>query len=318
MTGILSVLLLILKILGIILLSVLGLILLIILVILFVPVRYSIRARKDETGDPPYFAKAKVTWLLHIVNVLVNFPSEELVRIRICFFKVFPSSKKEKPVNKKENAKEKTSSVKEDNQTEEYEDLQFENEEPEDLKSIEKPEDNYDNKVKEPEKHKPDKKKKPKKEKKRLKEKINDKIREIKDKINGLKKKASDIKYNIDKYIEIYNSDEFQASFALCKKKLLGILKSILPKKIKGKAIFGKENAPDTVGMVYSLYSVLYSRIGKSFILYPEFERDILTGDVIIKGRIFIFILIFAVIRIYFDKNVKKLLKMLKKEKKNG
>ncbi len=318
MTGILSVLLLILKILGIILLSVLGIILLIILVILFVPVRYSIRARKDEEGNPPYFVKAKVTWLLHIINALVSYPSDETVRVRVFLFKVFPSSRKEKSAKKKEKAKEKKSTFIEDDKVEENENITYKDSVPDDLNFVEKPDDNYDNKVIEPEDHRPVKKKKIKKQRKSLKKIINDKIREIKDKINGIKKKASDIKYNTDKYIQIYNSDEFQAAFDLCKKKLLGILKSILPKKIKGKATFGKENAPDTVGMVYSLYSVLYSRIGKSFILNPEFERDILTGDVIIKGRIFVFVLIFAAIRIYFDKNIKKLLKMLKKEKKNG
>ena len=276
MTGIFAVLLLILKILGIILLSLLGLVLLIILIILFVPVRYSIRAKKYDDGDPPYFAKAKITWLLHIVNVLVNYPSDELIRVRIFLFKVFPRVKKKKPSTR-----------------------------------IEKKEDNNDNKDNEPLSDIPPIEKEIRKEHKSL-------IERIKDKISGIRKKATDFKNTKEKFTDIYYSDEFQASFALCKRKLLGILKSILPQKIKGKVTYGKEDSPDTVGMVYSLYSVLYSKIGKSFILTPDFERDILTGDVIIKGRIFIFVLIFSALRIYFDKNVKKLLKMLKKEKKNG
>lgn len=317
MTGILTVLLLILKILGIILLSILGLILLIILIILFVPVRYSIRAKKYETGEPPYFAGAKITWLLHIVNVLVNYPSEELIRVRIFIFKVFPSFKKEKPVKKTKNKKEEIKKPEEES-ADHYEDIPYEEKESSKPSGIEKTEDNNDNGDKESTPSKPVKKKKKRKERKSFKEKINDKILKIKEKIYGLRKKVDDIRYNTEKYIDIYNSDEFQSSFALCKRKLLKILKSILPKKIKGKATFGKEDAPDTVGMVYSLYSVLYSKLGKSFILTPEFERDVLTGDVIIKGRIFIFVLIFNALRIYFDKNVKKLLKMLKKEKKNG
>ena len=290
----LAVLLLILKILGIVLLSLLGIVLFIILIILFVPVRYNIRASKDDKEDSSFYVRAKVTWLLHIVNVLVNYPSDELLRVRILLFKIFPGNKKEKPIRSSSDPVSYIS----DEETSGIEKIDENNDNKDSLLSEETTSDNRSKY----------------RERKTVKQRLHEFITGLKSKIDDLKKRIFDIRDNTERYIGIYNSDEFQSSFSLCKSKLIKILKSILPRRIKGNVQFGKADSPDTVGMVFSIYSLFYPKIGKQFILNPNFEKDILTGDVLIKGRIFVFVIIFAGIRIYFDKNVKKLLKMLKKE----
>ncbi len=311
----LAVLLLILKILGIVLLSLLGIVLFIILIILFVPVRYNIRASKDDKEDSSFYARAKVTWLLHIVNVLVNYPSDELLRVRILLFKIFPGNKKEKPIRSKSaNKKDKiqTADPVEDIVSSSSDTVSYISDE--ETSGIEKIDENNDNKDSLLSEETTSDNRSKYRERKTVKQRFHEFITGLKSKTDDLKKRIFDIRDNTERYISIYNSDEFQSSFSLCKSKLIKILKSILPRRIKGNVQFGKADSPDTVGMVFSIYSLFYPKIGKQFILNPNFEKDILTGDVLIKGRIFVFVIIFAGIRIYFDKNVKKLLKMLKKE----
>ena len=315
----LAIFLLILKIIGIVLLAVVGIVLLLILLILFVPVRYRVRAWADDTYDPKFKADAKVTWLLHLVNVLVCYPADELIRARICLFKVYPSGKDKKKDKKQKadngseikadkkdnvsvNAEDQELSKNSDvhttdacNDVKDAEKTTAENVYQKDPLPIEKEDKNRDN------------------VKKSFKLIIKEKLEAFKKKISDIRAKISDVKTNTDKYIGIYHSETFQNAFVLSKRKLFGIIKSILPKRIKGYFRFGKEDSPDTVGMAYSAYSVLYPKIGKKFSFIPEFEKDVLNGNVYIKGRIYIFVLLFAAVRIYFDKNVKRMLKMLKK-----
>ena len=70
--------LLILKIIGIILICILGMVLFAVLCALFVPLRYQIEVMREEgEGKPPVVVRVKVTWLLHLINVLLRYPADE-------------------------------------------------------------------------------------------------------------------------------------------------------------------------------------------------------------------------------------------------
>ncbi len=74
----------ILKVIGIVLLAVLGIILALVLMILFVPVRYRVTANLQEEKR----AKARISWLLHLVNVVLDYRENQVVAyLRILFFK---------------------------------------------------------------------------------------------------------------------------------------------------------------------------------------------------------------------------------------
>lgn len=108
----LHIILLVLKIIGIVLLCILGFVLLAACCALFVPVRYRIEVTREEAeGNPPVVIRAKVTWLLHLVNILVCYPAEVYVRVRIFLFTLFripEAEKKEKKAGrKKQNGKKK-------------------------------------------------------------------------------------------------------------------------------------------------------------------------------------------------------------------
>ena len=71
----LHIILLILKIIGIVLLCILGIIILALFCVLFVPVRYRIEVmRKEGEDEPPVDVRVKVTWLLHLLNILIRYP----------------------------------------------------------------------------------------------------------------------------------------------------------------------------------------------------------------------------------------------------
>ena len=114
-----SIILSILKIIGIILLCILGLILTAIIVVLFVPVRYKIIADSDiNEVNKDYHVTAKFSWLLCLVRGRYNYPSEDGLTIKVGPFTVYGAEKKEKPPKKKKKKdKETEMSVKEDAST---------------------------------------------------------------------------------------------------------------------------------------------------------------------------------------------------------
>lgn len=78
-----TVLLTILKIIGIILLCVLGLILAVLTLALFVPVRYRITACKKAEDEVPVRVSFQVTWLLHSLNAAFRYPEQAYLRVRL-------------------------------------------------------------------------------------------------------------------------------------------------------------------------------------------------------------------------------------------
>ena len=102
----LHIILLILKIIGIILLCILGILLFSILCALFVPLRYRVRVTGEAGGEKPsVVVYVKLTWLLHLVNVLVRYPAEVILRVRIMIFTLFRMPRKEKRSAPKEKQK---------------------------------------------------------------------------------------------------------------------------------------------------------------------------------------------------------------------
>ena len=102
----LHIILIILKIIGIVLLSIVGIILLAIACVLFVPVRYRIRLTREEgEGKPPVAVYVKITWLLHLINVLIRYPADVMIRARIMIFTLFRIPEDEKKVKTKKPKK---------------------------------------------------------------------------------------------------------------------------------------------------------------------------------------------------------------------
>lgn len=114
----LSVIITILKILGISVLVILGLIIVLLLLILFVPIRYK---ANGEYKDKKIDLSGRITWLLHIVSVKLFYNNEKPFHIKVCLFGIplFDNLKKEALKEKrKKNKKKNTKKDLEDTKTE--------------------------------------------------------------------------------------------------------------------------------------------------------------------------------------------------------
>lgn len=344
------VILTILKIIGIILLVVLGLILFLLLLVLFVPIRYRIDASKDAEGEQQIHALIKVTWLLHLLNIRFLYPEEVYLRVRIACFTLFrsdqptkeaASSKKNAAAEKKKESEAKT--VKTSKASREAEDTLLATEDVEG--SGEQPqtmdEDGWspiDNtQIKPDEKTKAKLKDAPKNQTenathtetdseestskwKLLREKILWCIRKIwkllkniRYTIQSIYDNIRNIIHHIRYYYRVLQSELFGRTWEKYSKEVLCLLKRIAPRKIKGYLHIGMED-PATTGLILGYYGMLYPLIGEHIDVVPDFEHVILEGTLKIRGNITLFQAVRIACTIYFDKDLQKLIRLLKRE----
>lgn len=314
----LHILFLILKIIGIILGTLLAVLLIGFCIALFVPVRYQIEASRTEAeGAPPIEASAKITWLLHLVNIRIQYPADVYLRARIFLFTVFrlPQKPKNTDGTKKRRKKKRTESGRNVQEAKERQEAESrpDAETVSNAEAAAQEEAAAMDPVSEPE-NKQEKQKKSFLEK--LKEKIMQ-IRKIFQKIwytlTGICDKIKAIWENIEYYIGVLQSDTFKRAFSLCKEEVLSVFSYIMPRKFQAELTIGTDD-PAVTGKILSYYGMLYPFIGGHIAVIPDFERKRIEGTVFIKGKIRLFTFIKAAIRIYFNKDIRKLLKLFKKE----
>ena len=329
----LHIILLILKIIGIVLLCIIGILLLAAACVLFVPVRYRLRLTREEGEDqPPVVVYVKVTWLLHLVNILVRYPAELIVRVRIFVFTLFRIPGKEKNAgeipakgnkkaerksakgNKKRRTAEDAATISEERKAPDssaviQEDMLHEGSGEDSVQSAEDREEN--------------------KEKESLAVKIRQiftKIRQIVEKIKEFFKniqytiqklcdKIKGVSDNIQYYREVLDSAPFRQSFGLCKKELGWVLKKLKPDKFEADFIVGMED-PATTGEILAICGMLYPLIGQHVRVVGDFncEKTHIEGQLYIRGRIRVITFIRTAVRVYFNKDIRKLIKLFKKE----
>lgn len=95
------------------------------------------------------------------------------------------------------------------------------------------------------------------------------------------------------------------------KKRILLMLKQILPRKFRAKVIVGTGD-PATTGYIVGAASMLYTVTGKKLQVVPDFSEQIIQGDVYAKGRIYLIILVWHSLRIILNKRARQLYKTIK------
>lgn len=337
----LHIILMILKIIGILILAVLALLLIIIGVVLFVPIRYRVNGKKDEES---FFVKAEVYWLLHLFRLKALYPEPGRIVVKVLWFTVYDSgaeeeSEKPKKEKKKKNRKAKEGKLKNkqekkseksrnktQNEAEKTEGKTVRNTIEENTKEntlhqkkaenieettecLEQPEQVTEETI-EDEKGKIGK--------------LIDKIKEILQKILDICKnirytitrfcdKIKEIWANIQYYLELFGEEETKRAFSMCKEQLYKIWKNIRPQKCMVDLKIGT-GEPDTTGYILAVHGMLYPLIGNNVRIEPDFENQVMEGTVFIKGRITIFVLVCAAIKLYFDEDIRYFLKRFKRE----
>ena len=71
---------------------------------------------------------------------------------------------------------------------------------------------------------------------------------------------------------------------------------------------------PAATAKILSYYGILYPFVGNHVNIVPDFDGKRLEGSVLVKGKIKMFTFLKAAIRIYFNKDIKRLIKLFMKE----
>lgn len=323
----------IIKIIGIVLLSVLGILALALICVMFVPVRYRVKVSRSEIeGSPPARVCVKVVWLLHFINVLVRYPAKVTVRARILFFTLFriPAKEKKNKKIKKNKKNEKNKSVKKSVPA--PEEKAGQDTEAETIKGAAEAQVTAEKTQAAEEQNAAEEAEATAEEaapKKSLADKIRDCAGRIRDILLKIKKFFENIQYtirnfcdkikaafnNIQYYREVLESDAFRSSLQLCKGELGRVLRKLKPDKFEADLIVGMED-PATTGEILAIFGILYPLIGQHVRIVGDFECDAthIEGELYIRGRIRVFTFIRMALRLYFNQDIRKMLRLFKKE----
>lgn len=316
----------ILKILGILLLALLGIALLLILLVLFIPVRYTLSGQKTSKQEAALSLRLKATWLLHILNMRFDYPHAAYLRVRIFCFTVFRSDRKASSTKKSKSEKESAVKTKPEEKNVRTEPASTEQitEKPD---GADPPKENIQESCRtskerasaspehltEPKNAQAEKEKEEEPTKRSFFKKLIFLLKNIKYTITKICDKIKYIVKNIKYYLEILRSDSFKSAFAVCKTQIFSLLKSVRPRKIKGSLLIGTGD-PASTGQVLAAYGMLYPLIGNNIAVTPDFENQIIEGDLFVKGKITVFRLLKTAWIIFFNKDIRRVIKLLKRE----
>lgn len=306
-----QVLLLILKIIGIALAVVLGLVLFIVLVVLFVPIRY--RARiiyKPEHLE----VTGRVSFLFSMLSVTVRYLEKLTYQGRLFGFAFLDSEREKKPKKQKkvkpskqeevEIEQEEPQLLEEQKESKQEQPLVAEIEEPtldevlDEMigeQAIETGESIAEEKVS-------------------FFEKIRLKVEKIRETINTIIEKIKKIWHKKEAVQQILDKPETKRAISFTFSKVIKILRHILPRKLNGYLIFGSGD-PATTGKVLAVLSIIYAKTGPLIDITPNFEEKQLECDLEIRGKIQMIVLVVLAIQIVLNKEVRQLIRDVKKIK---
>lgn len=321
----LSLILTILKIIGIVLAAVIGLAILIVCIILFVPVRY--RATGYYKGD--YGIKGRITWLLHFISVGIIYDNDNPLKIvvKILGIPVFNNLRSHTKTRKKKrnNDNADTDPIEAKNDTEEpepYSHPEIKISSIEDDSVLDKSGTNgetldivtgsgieHDDFYKE------------KKIKKGILDRIVSFIRKIIQFVNDIKYTflhicdiIKNIKSNITYYCNVLQKEETKLAWQACKKQLLSIWHNLKPKKFNINLHIGMED-PANMGQILGVWGMFYPLHEGRIAIEPEFDHYVFEGDFDIQGRITVYVYLWAAYTVLYNKNIKYFRKCLSREK---
>ena len=332
-------------------LKILGIILLVLLVIvfsvLFVPVRYRLEGEKSSPGWSEANGKVKVSWVLHLIHLRIQYQEKELdwecylfgVPLKKAGAAVREWKKKRRKKKVQEQKERRKKAVQQKNEPEkrtaakkkgQEKPLQIEEKTrtaAKEQKSTEKQTNPEKSKTTAPEAKKTEIETAERKQQE--KEKVSDKLSRFWNrckKIVGsilefpgkLKKKLTNIRLTfrgfydkIKQWRTLWNEESTLAALHFLTEKGRKLIRDVLPRKIRGSITFGCED-PALTGQILGAVAIAYPLYGKGVAVYPRFEEKILEGQLQMKGRIVVACLLWQAWKIYRNPDVRKTLKKIR------
>ena len=72
--------------------------------------------------------------------------------------------------------------------------------------------------------------------------------------------------------------------------------------------------SPDQTGYVCGAIGLISTFFKNQIHVLPDFENFIIKGNVLMKGRIYLFVVLIIAIKAFFDKNIREVIEMFRKE----
>ena len=123
-----------------------------------------------------------------------------------------------------------------------------------------------------------------------------------------IKNKLADGRKSFERMREILTNEENREVFRLLVSRGKKLFRHVRPKKIKGKLQFGFSD-PYRTGQVLTAVSPFYGLYAKELELIPDFEHEVLKGEISVKGRIRMGVVLWTGIRLFLNKNFRGLLR---------
>lgn len=318
----LSILLTVLKVIGISVLIILGLILFLVLLVLFVPVRYSGKGSYDGSASA---VGLRASWLLHMISVRGEYQSEQALHIclRIFGIRIYDNLRTDRKKNRHKKVKSTKTKTKDTGEiqaasSEEsvWEAPCLEPERKDDpcaenaaagartAGSAGSSDESVDNSEKKP----------------GIVQKIKNFLINF---VNFFKNitftihKVCDtivrIKNNINYYLQLLQSDSTKQALIVCRGQFGRILKKVAPRKFKVNLHLGFED-PAVMGQVLAMWGMLYPLHQGRIDIQPEFDRAVMEGEFSFQGRIPVFVFVHAGCILFFNKDIKRLIKSLRQK----
>ena len=340
----LSIIFLILKILGILLLILLLLILFFAAVVLFVPVRYRLTASRYEKLK----GELLVSWLLRGISLRVFYDGRALARGKVLWFRLFEKQlwpfeeeEAERPETEQPEAGEMDAGQTESERTKEPDGLgKKKAKQPPLPQEEEGKEEEFEERLRATELSPSEGREKEEPDPAlsgpfnpgirlllgRLKETVKRFTRKLIGKISGffrdfhqslkripkiwteIKNKLANGRQSFERMREIFTNEENREVFRLLVSRGRKLFRHVRPKKIKGKLQFGFSD-PYRTGQVLTAVSPFYGLYAKELELIPDFEHEVLKGEISVKGRIRMGVVLWTGIRLFLNKNFRGLLR---------
>ena len=271
----------ILKIIGIVLACIVGLVLLLVLLVLLVPIRYRF---SGDGMNADIQAEGKASWLFGLLSASIRFAEKKLLyRVSVAGI----SLKKGDLLNPEKSVPEET-------------DL-----EPQILKPQKDKKEEKEAAALEVQ-NKPEPEAKTEIEKEDLSDRIEHFFERLSEKYEGLIKK-------LEQTEAVLTSKVTGRAVKKVKEQLFHILNHIKPKKIAGNINFGLED-PANTAIIYGTIDILAIAMSEGkLIITPEFYQKGISLDMVMQGRILIGYLLVCALRVFFNKDVRRVVRVVRR-----
>ena len=316
----------ILKALGILLLVLLFLVLLIVCTVLFLPFCYRAQVLKEEEGFACVKASGRVSWLFGAVALTASYEEQKPEAQILLFGASLETWKRRlKKIRRGEASVPRT----EENETENA---------PEAEKTAEQkaPDQKEKQQKVTAQKEQPEQEQEPDAPKKSILERFFGRIEYLPEKLLNLASRLLQTAFRLlelpfrllekleqkiqagrrlkrkwESVKKFFRSKMFREALLHAKKEVLYFLKKAAPKKVTGTVRFGFDD-PALTGETLGILGMIYGKLPKDLSIQPDFEQEILQGDVRMKGSFQAVTAAGIALRLFRDQNLRKTIRHFK------